>query len=61
MFVPLKPVAHRKEVQMSGLVATMLMANLQLAATAPAIHVGLKDDAAVPREWLRQAHPTPSR
>jgi len=46
---------------MSGLVATMLMANLQLAATAPAIHVGLKDDAAVPREWLRQAHPTPSR
>jgi len=40
---------------MSGLVAAMLIANLQLAATAPAIHVGLKDDAGVPREWLRQA------
>jgi hypothetical protein len=40
---------------MSGLLAAILVANLQLASKPPTIAVTVLDDAGVPAEWLRQA------
>ena len=40
---------------MSGLLAAVLVANLQLVSKPPTISVAVLDDAGVPPEWLRQA------